>query len=618
MAKSTGPRWRKQSWIVEEWTKQVEEKDGPRTLPQPADPRVKITLDTSPLPEDDPLASWRAARQRKAEEAAERARTSPWSPYRAKEPRESTTNSVVTGWFDDSNWEVNDTPARGELSFLEDERGSMNRSSVRRVLKLRHRDYWRPWVAEPPKPVDTSPTRTEQGRRQHTPPRDEGEVVGARGQTWSRRYMMEHTLLWGGGGHWQKSVDEWEAKEAARLEVLQARAREAISSRSATRSTLHASQSSDTADGLQAEASFVSSASGGSDVFSEGDVSLPTVSRSVESTVSELPSIGSSGVCRAPIQRKYRWDVKTWAQKLVSKHAEPAGVPPSTKLTYVMKHKPAVSAMTVPNSLVPSAASSAVGLIHSPEVLSMFDPMTAPASLYASHDDVTAGSSMLTTSKVLPYDDSLLPGSAEPVTPAPSSRCEGLPNARQRTQPDSKFTPNKMAWQLTSSFMRKFEETSPPYVNFERTVKPKAVPSDMASTGVLGEADARPRFPWIEATIPRAENDPWARDSYAVGAAVNPARRVEPTHPMPWTPASPTRVTPNLANDVPVYESDKHLTVRTRTAAALTAFRIQAENPSLFASPLSGGGRKSSSLSPLKSGRISNRVMPLDGTTPGK
>lgn len=25
--------------------------------------------------------------------------------------------------------------------------------------------------------------------------------------------MLEHTKLWGGGGNWQKSVDDWEKKE---------------------------------------------------------------------------------------------------------------------------------------------------------------------------------------------------------------------------------------------------------------------------------------------------------------------------------------------------------------------------------------------------------------------
>lgn len=75
------------------------------------------------------------------------------------------------------------------------------------------RDYHRPWKGAPPIESTYVPTTTDLGSRVHPEPPKEPVYPPARSVKWTTGYQRAHTLLWGGGGNWQRSVDEWEAKE---------------------------------------------------------------------------------------------------------------------------------------------------------------------------------------------------------------------------------------------------------------------------------------------------------------------------------------------------------------------------------------------------------------------
>lgn len=179
------------------------------------------------------------------------------------------------------------------------------------------------------------------------------------------------------------------------------------------------------------------------------------------------------------------------------------------------------------------------------------------------------------------------------------------------------------AWELTSNYNRKFEEVVPPYVRFDR---PPATPlgarlgaSERAMAreageraGVLSAADTQPVFPWIEATVERQEGDPWGRDAYnGVGTSVDPSSPIAHTHPLPWRPVSPSRLSLRQIHDVPDHMSAKALPLRVRTQLTFKAKTVAVELE-VAAAALSPT-RKQSALSPHRLARSRASVVPIDG-----
>lgn len=213
---------------LEEWTATTESRDGPRTQVPHRDRRLVVRLDST-AEDEDPLATWRAARDAEAAEAHARSLKMPWGKLHGKtglrEEGMSGQGAFLSSGFDTVDHEGSHHSPEDQTTRFDDTALSMlehdmmlrrSRSSRGRSQVVPSREYWRPWLPQPEATVTVAPSREELGRREHDGPRPEQRSPGAKEVLWDYRTMQAHKQLWGGGGNWQPSVDAWEAKEAAK------------------------------------------------------------------------------------------------------------------------------------------------------------------------------------------------------------------------------------------------------------------------------------------------------------------------------------------------------------------------------------------------------------------
>lgn len=686
--------WRKASWIPAEWAAEVESECGARTTGVTPDRRLKVPLGPAPVPlaQEDPIAAWRSERRAAAALARERS-ASPWGSRHGKsqapsQPLETAGND--TGWEEDwgpGNSEGSPNRRLGatgatHLSLSNDGFGGLSTLSTVTgqegggALQTRHTgggrspshaEYPRPWVPRPDVHLENKLTSTDLGRRQHASPRREEALPGARELQWDRQYKAAHTLLWGGGGNWQASVDAWEAQEAERQRAAAAVAREVIGHSQASVKRLAANPlgagegaDSNSLAGGPSYASFSSQDHPGLPLgpVSEGDLTLLRASQQ-ESGVQTLGSgSGSeSGIVWAKVQPKFRWDVLRWSQGVEAQHpaSRTAAACEAMKLQYRIPthahlHPGARAGRSAGGLLSGSSfahAESAHGfdhhwhdsaLVSQSHLVGAVGTSSVLSDVGSEGEYITGGSpSPMHASSLLASP--LLSGHADMHTTQDSGgggEAAGSRNAAHRLErsptataartatangpvhsPLGRYKYKPPAWELTESHSRRFQATALPLVNFQ----PQTTPSTHTTNAPPAMLDPPPIFPWIEQTITASESDPWAVCVYdKVGTAVDPSQPVPHVHPMPWRPHSPQRVPAPAPASLAYDPTDRSLTVRSKTAQALHGLRITLmleEQEAAFAqtaaaaastAPAASASRKS----PLKSPSRSNRVVPFD------
>lgn len=237
-------------------------------------------------------------------------------------------------------------------------------------------------------------------------------------------------------------------------------------------------------DALSGGPSFVSVDSRASDFMSEGDLSLPNASAQLSSYTE---SAGAAGITWTKIEKKHKWDVQSWTQGLLRRAERIASDSEPTRSVAVVRMKP----LTELQQEVPTATTSTYGSDEDEKQLRLdsrgvdhlnqADSLSNVKSTSLRVDTQAASTGGATSKNMLIGSESVsasrgtrsptrqaeAPGRSGPAAVSPLWGSEtGKSRRAGARKPAAVYRPP--AWELTSSHLRKFQETSLPIVRFDK------------------------------------------------------------------------------------------------------------------------------------------------------